>query len=305
MIEKYVDSEELKQLMSTLVVIVGCLIIGALFGILVVPGLRNANKPDTPAPLSAVTGRTGWLDPAEFPVQKARVIPPVDPETMMQPSGDLVGAGKKLYETHCLTCHGAQGRGDGTAAATINPKPRDFKAAEGWINGREMPGIYRTLSLGIPGTSMAAFDYLTKRERMELVHYVQSLGGYPAKAGDPEAMQALSEELAAPGEKTNNRIPVSMAMAKLESEYAPPPPLVIPAQDKNPDADILRRAVTDTERAARILRASNLWRKSPDALARSILPDVPANGFSADMATWPPTEWATLYDALIKRIDAK
>ena len=49
MIEKYVDAEELKRLLSVLVVILGCLIIAGLFASIVVPGLRNANKPATPA----------------------------------------------------------------------------------------------------------------------------------------------------------------------------------------------------------------------------------------------------------------
>ena len=67
MIEKYVDSKELKRMLSTLLVIVGCLIIAALFASIVVPGLRNANKPATPTAVDPVTGETGWLDPAEFP----------------------------------------------------------------------------------------------------------------------------------------------------------------------------------------------------------------------------------------------
>ncbi|MBN2243713.1 MAG: cytochrome c [Acidobacteria bacterium] len=304
MIEKYVDAKELKQLLSTLVAIVGCLIIAALFGILVVPGLRNANKPGTPAAVPAVLGRTGWLDPAEFPVRRGRLIPAVDPATLIDPSEELVQAGKNFYETNCLTCHGTEGRGDGAAAATINPKPRDFKAPDGWRNGREMPAIYKTLSEGIAGTSMGSYDYLNKKDRMALVHYVQSLGGYAGTEGSPESMQALSAELAAPGEKTNNRIPVSMAMAKLESEYAPPR-WMTPLQGESRGAELLQRAVTDKERAARVLGASELWRAGPEALAGSILPGVPANGFSAGLTAWSRSEWRALYDELVSRIDAE
>ena len=81
MIEKYLDADELKRLLSTLVVIVGCLIIAALFGIIVVPGLRNANKPVVPTPIAPVSGETGWLDITEFTMEKGKVLPPVDPET--------------------------------------------------------------------------------------------------------------------------------------------------------------------------------------------------------------------------------
>lgn len=32
-----------------------------------------------------------------------------------------------LFKTRCATCHGEQGRGDGPAAAGLNPKPRDYR----------------------------------------------------------------------------------------------------------------------------------------------------------------------------------
>ena len=48
-----------------------------------------------------------------------------------------------------------------------------------------MPGIFKTLSEGIRGTSMASFDYLSKKDRMALVHYVQSLGIIPTQDRKP------------------------------------------------------------------------------------------------------------------------
>ena len=38
---------------------------------------------------------------------------------------DLV-AGKKVFETNCVLCHGATGKGDGAGAAALKPKPRNF-----------------------------------------------------------------------------------------------------------------------------------------------------------------------------------
>lgn len=35
-------------------------------------------------------------------------------------------AGATVYRTYCATCHGAAGKGDGVAAAGLNPKPADF-----------------------------------------------------------------------------------------------------------------------------------------------------------------------------------
>ena len=305
MIEKYLDSRELKRLLSTLVVIAGCLIIGALFGVIVVPGLRNANKPRVSARVAPVSGETGWLDPAEFIAEKGRTIPPVDPNALIQQSPELTARGMDLYERNCAACHGELGKGDGPAAGGMKPAPRNFTSAEGWIHGRDMPGIYKTLVQGIPGSSMASFEYLPKRDRMALVHYVQSLGGFTGAAGNPDAVRALSETLAAPGEKTNNKIPVSLAMAKLVSEEVPPDPLIVSGGDAGPGAEILRGVLTDAARASRVLHASDAWRNSPSALAHSILPDAPANGFSAKLATLGPSEWRTLHEELLGRLKTK
>jgi mono/diheme cytochrome c family protein len=35
------------------------------------------------------------------------------------------GDGKNLYMSHCATCHGDKGKGDGVAAASLPVKPRD------------------------------------------------------------------------------------------------------------------------------------------------------------------------------------
>lgn len=41
-----------------------------------------------------------------------------------------IQAGKAKYNQLCTTCHGATGKGDGPAAAGLNPKPRDLTATK-------------------------------------------------------------------------------------------------------------------------------------------------------------------------------
>ena len=300
MIEKYVDAEELRRLLSSLLVFVGALAIGGLFAMIVVPGLRNANKPETSTPMNPVGGEPGWLDPTEFPPERGRSIPPVDPATLITTTPALTAKGKSLFAGNCIQCHGESGHGDGPASSTMNPRPRNFTSPDGWTNGYNLPAIYRTLSTGVPGTSMAPFDYLTKRDRMALAHYVQSLGAFSHDTASPEAVAGLSKELAAPGERTPNKIPVSMAMAKLEAEFNARPPLAIAADDHSPEAEMVRRVVLDASRAAETLAGSSSWRADPKELAASILAGTPGNGFSASAATLSAAEWQVLQAALLR-----
>lgn len=42
------------------------------------------------------------------------------------PQGSQPAAGRALYETYCLTCHGDLGKGDGPGAATLGKRPADL-----------------------------------------------------------------------------------------------------------------------------------------------------------------------------------
>jgi mono/diheme cytochrome c family protein len=306
MIEKYVDAEELRRLLSSLVAVLCFLVIAGLFASMVVPGLRNANKPETPAAaVTPVVGESGWLDPTEFPSTKGSIIPPVDPKTLIEPSAELTAHGKELFESNCVPCHGSLGRGDGPAAGTMNPHPRNFASPVGWKNGHDLPGIFKTLSEGIPSTSMAPFDYLPRSDRMALAHYAQSLGAFPHNTASPQAMEALSKELASAGEKIPNKIPVSMAMAKLKEEFAAPKPFEISAENQVLGAEIIEHVVINRSRAAQVLTESNRWRATPSNLAAAILPDTPGNGFSVSTANLSLADWNALHAALLKQIPPK
>ena len=53
---------------------------------------------------------------------------------LAQTKGDAK-AGKAKYDANCVGCHGATGKGDGAAAAALNPKPQDH------TNGKVMKAL--------------------------------------------------------------------------------------------------------------------------------------------------------------------
>ncbi len=298
MIDEYVSAGEMKRLLSSLLAVLGLLVIAALFASIVVPGLRSSNIPQVTASSGPAVGESGWLDPTEFPPMRGRVIPPIDPTTLLVPAPQLLSRGKDLFEKNCTACHGETGHGDGPAASTMNPRPRDFTQRDSWTNGYDLPAIYRTLGTGVNGTSMTAFDYLSKSDRMALAHYVQTLGRFPHGSGSEEAKEDLERQLLTPGERTPNRIPVSMALARLTEEFGSPPNIEIPPEDHSPGAEILRRVVNDPAKAAMTLAGMGSG-TGGDLLAVAIVAGAPGNGFSVSVATLSAEEW----QALLPRMD--
>jgi len=302
MIEKYVNEEELKRLISGLLVFLGALTIAALFASIVVPGLRNANRPAAATPVNPVVGVPGWLDPTEFPPERSREIPPVDAGTLIRYSPRLVARGSELFTKNCTQCHGGLGKGDGPAASTLNPRPRDLTNGNGWTRGFDLPSIYKTVTVGVAGTGMQGFEYLSKTYRMALVHYVQALGKFDHGTGTPEALAALEKELSSAGERTPNKIPVSLAIARIAMEFKAVPPLAVDPADTGAGAEVLRRVLADPSRASAALAGSASWRKGPTELAAVVLAGAPGNGFSLRAASLSASEWQALHGALSGRI---
>ncbi|OGP07409.1 MAG: hypothetical protein A2048_05830 [Deltaproteobacteria bacterium GWA2_45_12] len=100
---------------------------------------------------------------------------------------DLVTKGQSLYMGHCMSCHGAEGRGDGPAAVAFNPKPRNF-ISEKFKQGASPSATFYTITNGLG--SMPSFASLSVVDRLALVHYVLSLA--PHKENDtPESLAKI------------------------------------------------------------------------------------------------------------------
>lgn len=62
---------------------------------------------------------------AAVPAETSAAAPAPEAAAAAATAGD---AGASAYGMYCVTCHGATGKGDGVAAAALNPKPADFSA---------------------------------------------------------------------------------------------------------------------------------------------------------------------------------
>jgi len=276
----------------------GILMTFSVFALIVVPALMRERKP-RPRPPSdqPAAASVGWLDQAEVPASKGKDLPPVDPATVMKPTPALLARGEALFKQNCTSCHGDTGHGDGPAAGTLNPKPRNFAQTTGWTHGYRITDIFATVTSGSKGTGMNAFDFIAPADRMALVHYVRSLGTFDHGAEDPTATAALEDQFRSKGMHIPNRIPVSLAITKMVAEQVAPPPVPTPPADA---AALFRRAIVNPDRVARTVANTNhsgTWQ----AVTRAWTAGAPNNGFAPSVADMTGEEWQTLVAALLKR----
>jgi len=94
-------------------------------------------------------------------------------------------AGKAKYDANCVGCHGATGKGDGAAAAALNPKPQDHTDGK-VMNALTDKYLFDIIKEGGAAMKKAAFmpasnKKLSDQEISDVVAYIRSLAIPPYK----------------------------------------------------------------------------------------------------------------------------
>lgn len=93
----------------------------------------------------------------------------------LQLTPEKMATGSKLYLAQCAQCHGKEGNGNGKAALTLNPKPRDYRMGKfkyvstvrqdddgkpnvGKASYPARADIHRTIKMGLDGSGMTSFN---------------------------------------------------------------------------------------------------------------------------------------------------
>jgi mono/diheme cytochrome c family protein len=106
---------------------------------------------------------TPWVAPAQASTMKS-------PLTI---SSEALKEAKSIYTASCAPCHGDKGKGDGPAAAALNPKPADHTS--GTLLQETDGAIFYKISEG--RNPMPQFKTtLTENQRWTLVAYIRTLG---------------------------------------------------------------------------------------------------------------------------------
>jgi mono/diheme cytochrome c family protein len=136
----------------SLAVRIGGLVLGA--ALLLALGLSG------PSPRVA-DAQAPWVAPAS---EKAKKNPlPSDKKTIDQ--------GEKVAKINCASCHGAKGKGDGAAAAALNPKPADWTSSR--VQDESDGEIFWKITTG--RGPMPSWRHVPENDRWAVVRYIRTL----------------------------------------------------------------------------------------------------------------------------------
>lgn len=104
---------------------------------------------------------------------------------------DANARARQLFVANCASCHGESGDGKGTAE--LDRPARSFQDG-GFSFGNTPEALFRTISVGIPGTPMAGFEAsLSEEERKRLADYVVTLGPPIEAVAEEDMILAVHE----------------------------------------------------------------------------------------------------------------
>ena len=118
--------------------------------------------------------RHGYDEPSELWKPTPQEFTPL----AWPPGSDLAAnapLGQKVYAQHCAICHGAEGHGNGPAAPSLHPQPRDFTT--GVFKYQSTPqgspptdkDLLRTVRQGLHASAMPAFGDLLREDELRAV----------------------------------------------------------------------------------------------------------------------------------------
>src|SRR6266550_2769794 len=101
--------------------------------------------------------------------------------------------GKEVYDSHCVECHGSEGKGDGPAAHLMTPRPRDFTRGRYKIRSTESGSVptdddlLRSVRQGLYASTMPGWQKILPDDDIRaVVTYVKTFS--PRFAAEPPVL---------------------------------------------------------------------------------------------------------------------
>jgi len=93
----------------------------------------------------------------------------------LQMNNTTLAAGKQVFFEYCAGCHGRRADGRGQQSLNLVPKPQNLRNAQ-FVKYLTDERLYSSISGGVRGTSMPAFELMISSEqRWQVITYIRSL----------------------------------------------------------------------------------------------------------------------------------
>jgi len=159
---------------------------------------RKSSPPANPPASADSSGDESGVSDAVPPEGNSADTQQARDDEEAEPAPRTQELGQQLYARHCAACHGAQGDGQGLAAAYLFPKPRNIQAGRfrlistsNTVPSRE--DLHAILLRGMPGSSMPPWGHLSQVERDALVDEVMRLRSLGARSHYVRILQEEEE----------------------------------------------------------------------------------------------------------------
>lgn len=158
------------------------------------PNFKNGMTSQKPVAGTIPVGFTHFPFPSTKEGYEAASADWKMPESMNTP--DNLTEGRRLYESYCIHCHGAEGNGDGPVIDRGFPPPPSYSKGKS-SRGGDMKDltdgkIYHTIQYGLNLMGSHASQLLPE-ERWKIIMYVHSLQKLGAPPVDTAAMASKAE----------------------------------------------------------------------------------------------------------------
>jgi len=141
-------------------------------------------------------GRSIWTRVGlEHPTAEYHPDPALYADLTWPPGADVdrnAPLGARVYAQHCAVCHGPDGRGNGSAAPSMFPRPRDFTSGKfkykSTASGKPPTDddLLRTVRDGLPASAMPYFAGILSAEELNaVVEQVKSFSTAFSRPGQP------------------------------------------------------------------------------------------------------------------------
>lgn len=244
----------------------------------------------------------------ELALSEPRITSAVDLNTISKPTPEMISKGKDLFQNTCASCHGNEGKGDGVAGASLNPKPRNFHELNGWKNGRKFSDMFLTLMKGVPNSGMTAYDFMPVEDRIAILQYIRSFITDPPAISDEEISKLDADYHLSQGTQVPGQIPIAASInlisqekqAKLKNAEN----LVVMNINTNQSSSVVlfNQVTNDKTRAIATLLNSVDWKESETDFMRVISENLYLNGFNGKILELSNDKVHQLYEFLKSQI---